>query len=233
MDIVIRVLYNNMNWKSACVRPGLDSLCQKCFAETNIDIKRPSKNDEVCNGLCWEQDICINYEWGCTPKGKEFGKRAEEGAKVYFVFQQPNNKYTLWGVTTVKKVNVPPKRNLIEHEIGYDKWLELAPFEPLPTDKWVRDLKDIDLVNEQWKMGRFRFISPEKVAELDGRLEGKSPESQNYGQPAASPTNKEQTLTITFAPNIYDNLLEVSYTEGRQIVDIIKQAVAEWLRARR
>ena len=233
MGIVIRVLYNNQNWKSACVHPFRDSLCQKCFAKTNIDIERPSQNDEVCTGLCWERDICINYEWGCTPKGKKFGRRAYKGVNAFLVFQQPDNKYTLWGVTKIDAVNVPPKRKLIDHEIDYKQWISFVSFEPLPIEKWVRDLKDIDLVDEQWRQGRFRFISSEKEDELYRRIERKSRETPNHGQTTASLTNEEQTLTIAFAPNIHNSLVEVSNSEGRQIVDIIKQAVAEWLRGRR
>ncbi|HOT74072.1 MAG TPA: hypothetical protein PLW42_12350 [Anaerohalosphaeraceae bacterium] len=233
MGMVIRVLYNNMGWNSACARPGTDNLCQKCFAETNIDIRGPSRDDEVCTGLCWERDICTNYEWGCTPKGRTFGSRAEEGAKVYLVFQQQDQKkYTMWGVTKIEAVNVPPKRKLVEHEIGYDYWLRFAPFEPLPKDKWVKNLTDIDLVDEQWRQGRYRFIDPQKEAELDGRIEGITPQVPNRSLAVPSPIKNEKTFTLAFAPNIHNRLIEISIAEGRQPADIIKEAIAEWLRAR-
>ena len=162
MGIVIRVLYNNRDWKSACVRPGMDSLCQKCFAETNIDITRPSKDDEICTGLCWERDICTNYEWGCTPKGRKFGRRADEGAKVYLVFQQKDNKYTLWGVTKIEAVNVPPKRKLVEHEIGYEQWIRFVPFEPLPRDKWVKNLTALSLLTNKSNRAGIDLSLPKK-----------------------------------------------------------------------
>jgi hypothetical protein len=232
MGIIIRVLYNNKNWESACSRPGMDSLCQKCFAETNIDIRRPSKDDEACTGLCWERDICTNYEWGCTPKGKKFGRRAYEGVKVFLVFQQPDHKYTLWGVTKINAVNVPPKRKLIDHETDYKQWMSFVPFKPLRRNQWVKNLRDIDLVNEQWRQGRHRFISVEKEAELDRRIEGMPPQAPSLGSVAPSLVNIDKTFTVTFAPNIRDSLTEVSNAEGRQPEEIIKEAIAEWLRAR-
>jgi hypothetical protein len=232
MGIIIRVLYNNKDWKSPCTHPGMDTFCHKCFGEGNLDIKRPSKDDEICSGLCWERDLCTNYEWGCTPRGRSFGNRAYKGVRVFFVFQQPEHKYTLWGKTTVDSVNVSPKRQLIDHEIGYDSWMRFVPFEPLPTDKWVRDLRDIDLVDKQWKQGRHRFITPEKEAELERRIEGMTPEQRVSGLDISFPIRDNKVVAITFANNIYKRLVEVGKAEGRQLEEIVKEAIAEWLRAR-
>ena len=231
MGMVIRVLYNNQGWKSACVRPGTDNLCQKCFAETNIDIRMPHMDDEVCSGLCWERDICTRYEWGCTPKGRKFGLRANEGAKVYMVFQQPDKKYTLWGVTEIADVNVPPSRELIEHEIDYKQWMHFVPFEPLPKENWLRNLTHYDLVGEQWRQGRHRYISEEKEAELDDRISGITPQRLSLVATSSS-ASRSRVMKIDFAPSIRDRLIENSNAEGRQPEDIIKEAVAEWLRDR-
>ena len=39
-------------------------------------------------------------------------------------------------------------------------------------------------------------------------------------------------MKIDFAPIINDRLIEISNAEGRQPGDIVKEAVAEWLRDR-
>ena len=231
MGMVIRVLYNNQGWKSPCVRPGTDNLCQKCFSETNIDIRVPHRDDEVCSGWCWERDICTRYEWGCTPKGRRFGLRATEGAKVYMVFQQPDKKYTLWGVTEITAVNVPPSRELIEHEKDYKQWIRFVHFDPLPTEYWVRNLTDYALVGEQWRQGRHRYISEEKESELDDRISGIAPQKPSLVL-ASSSISRNGVMKIDFAPIINDRLIEISNAEGRQPGDIVKEAVAEWLRDR-
>jgi hypothetical protein len=232
VGIIIRVLYNNREWKSPCSHPGTDTLCQKCFAKDSLDIKSPSRDDEVCSGLCWERDICANHEWGCTPKGRKFGYRAQKGIKAFFVFQQPDHKYTLWGATKVDRVNVAPKRELKDHEIGYYFWITFAPFDALPRDKWVRNLKDVDLVDQKWMQGRHRFITSEKETELEKRIEG-TKWKERFSDPGVPlPQRENMRVAVTFAPNIYRSLVEVAKAEGRQIEEIVKEAIAEWLRAR-
>jgi hypothetical protein len=232
MGLVIRVLYNNQNWQSPCKRPGMDGLCQACLRENkNLDIKRPSKSDEVCQGLCWERDLCTNYEWGCTPRGREFGSRAYKGKRVFFVFQQPDHKYTLWGRTTVDSVNVPPKRTLTGHEVGYNSWMRFTAFNPLLRDRWVKDLSDIDLVEEMWKQGRYRFISASKEAELENLMKvtesGKSTESSTNALPISG-----TIVRLELAPTIITRLKKAANEDGRLPEDIIREAIAGWLRER-
>ena len=229
MGIVIRVLYNNQNWQSPCRSPAMDSLCQKCLREdNNLNIIRPSENDRVCSGLCWERDLCNNHEWGSARK---IGNRAYKGAKVFFVFQQPDGKYTLWARTTVDSTNVSPRRQLTDHEVGYRFWMRFSPFKPLPQDKWVKDLRDIDLVGEQWKQGRYRFITTDKETQLerliDGVVPGKLAES-----PAVVLSARETVISVNLASTIYSRLQRAAAYEGRQPEEIIKEAVAEWLRSR-
>ncbi len=47
-----------------------------------------------------------------------------------------------------------------------------------------------------------------------------------------SPTVSKTNLNIGLAPNIYEKLQIVADSEGRQIDEIIREAIAEWLRAR-
>jgi hypothetical protein len=232
--MVIRLLYNNQGWKAPCTNPSIDPLCHKCFDEGNLDIKGPSKEDEVCSGICWERDLCTDYEWGCTPKGRKFNqKRAKEGAEVFFVFQQPDNKYTLWGSSNVTDVNVPPIKKLPPLWGEYKHFMRFVPFEQLPKDQWVKDLTDVDLVEEVWKMGRYRFISPEKKTELMGLIEGTISKDQVVSKPVIPvPETGNKAVSIVFSGNIYKKLAEVGKAEGRQVDEIVKEAVAEWLRGR-
>ena len=221
--MVIRLLYNNQGWKAPCTNPGIDPLCHKCFAEGNLDIRGPSKDDEVCSGICWERDLCTDYEWGCTPKGRKFNqKRTKEGAEVFFVFQQPDNKYTLWGSSKVTDVNVPPIKELPPPWREYKYFMRFVPFEPMPRDKWVKDLTDLDLVDEVWKMGRYRFISPEKKTELMGLIEGTISKDQVVSKPVIPvPTTDNKAVSVVFSGNIYKKLAEAGKAEGRQVDEIV------------
>jgi hypothetical protein len=58
------------------------------------------------------------------------------------------------------------------------------------------------------------------------------PQKPNRGSAVSASINKEKIFTLAFAPNIHNRLIEVCDAEGRQPEDIIKEAIAEWLRAR-
>jgi hypothetical protein len=229
MGIVIRTLYTNQDWQAPCKNPGKDSGCWLCF-EDIVDIKPPSLSDEVCTGHCWEQHLCNEYKWGCTPKGRRFGNRAYPGMKVFFVFKQRDGKYTLWGVTKVQSIDDKPMEEGKEYEVGYT-FIHFNPFEPLPRNKWLRNLSDVQLVGEKWLMGRHRYIDTEREAKLEqlveGIVSGKEAESLVT---AELPTTT--TLNVNVAPNVYKKLKDIADEEGREIDEIVREAMAEWLKGR-
>jgi len=150
---------------------------------------------------------------------------------VFFVFRQPGNRYTLWAATTIDAVNVPPIRRLTDHEAEYRFWIRFSPFKPLPEDKWVKDLRDIDLVGEQWRQGMYRFIDPAKEAELERLIKGGVSEKPLGSSPGILPV-RGNAVSVSLAPSVYDRLQRAARYEGRELEDIIKEAVAEWLRSR-
>ncbi|HUU63666.1 MAG TPA: hypothetical protein VMX96_07105 [Dehalococcoidia bacterium] len=230
MGLVIRVLYNNQSWEAPCRNPGKDSLCWLCFEE-NVKISHPSPEDEVCKGHCWEQDLRIKYRWGCTPKGRTFGSRAYPGMKVFFISKQPDGNYTMWGKTTVRGVDDKPAGGDREDEAGF-AFIHFNPFEPLPRDKWVTNLSDLQLVGRKWLMGRYRYIDSEREAYFEELSEGVTSVKQTIG--ATVPQQISSTnLNMNIAPNTYEKLQLIANDEGRQIDEIVREAIAEWLRARK
>lgn len=226
MGMVIRVLYNNQGWHAPCTTPGKDGGCWRCF-RGGLGIKQPDTNDEVCSGDCWEQRLCTEYRWGCIPKGRTFGNRARPGTKVFLVFRQPGGKtYTLWGKTTVRSVDSEPVKEGQEYEKGY-AFVHFEPFEPLPKEQWVRDFTDGQLVSAPWLMGLHRFIDSEQEAKLEQRIKGEEP------LPVTDTAPRGIELSINVAPTIYDKLKNVEAQEGRPLDEIVREAIAEWLRERR
>ena len=173
MSIIIRTLFNNQGWHAPCVNPDNDWRCEACFprhgGEPSVDVGKPSVNEKgICTTVCWDQLICTDYRWGCTPKGNIFGSRAHVGEHAYFVFKQPNGKYTLWGITTVNSRDNAIMKDGENWERGFS-FMHFTPFESLPEDKWVRDLSAQELVGNKWGSGRFRYIKRILIEQLISR----------------------------------------------------------------
>ena len=233
MAIVIRVAYNNKDWKDACDTPGKDNLCWYCF-EGILQIKPPKKDDIQCSGDCWERRLCKDYKWGCTPKGRVYGSDAYPGVSVFLVFKQPDGNYTIWGKTTVSTVDTEPMKSENNFEDGF-AFIHFNPFEPLPRDKWVADLSDVQLVGARWLQGRHRYIDTNREKHLNQLIEvGKSEASiQIPAVVKPGPDDIEGVdVTITIMPNIYKKLEEIAAEEGRNIYELVREAIAVWIRNR-
>lgn len=226
MAIVIRTLFNNQNWKGPCKNPHQDQRCDICFQKPPpVNIVPPPPDDPVdedgfCKGGCWEQRLCIDYKWGCTPEGRKFSKRANIGVKAFFVYRQPNHEYTLWGKSKVRDVNV------LGHDGFY--YLYFEPFEPLPEHKWVPNLAADKLVGEQWLMGNYRFIDDNREVYLEGLIQGGKQSKIIF----PSSLGDYVELNVRIKPNIKEGLEVVANKEGRPIEEIVREAIAELLRAR-
>lgn len=229
MAIVIRVAYNNQNWEAPCRTPGIDTLCWYCF-EDILDIIPPKWTDEVCSGHCWEQHLCTDCRWGCTPKGRKYGDRAHSGMKVFFVSKQPDRNYTLWGKTTVHSVDDEPVKKGRDDEVGF-AFIHFNPVELLPRDKWIRNLSDVQLVGAKWLQGRHRYINAEQDDYLEQLIKGEVPEKRTEA-PVTTPLGNSVNLNISVTPNIHKKLESIADEEGRQIDEIVREAVAEWIKKR-
>jgi hypothetical protein len=231
VGIVIRVLFNNQSWQAPCKRPGSDPLCWQCLTTSNLGIKTPGKEDEICTGHCWEQHICEEYRWGCNPRGKIFGSRAYPGQKVFFAYQQPDKNYTLWGRATVTGVDNKPMEGEREDDAGY-AFIHFDSFIPMPKEKWVSNLSDTRLVGKKWLMGRYRFIDNERETYIENLIEGLIPEKQPASTDITQLANNT-VLNLSLAPNIYQKLDAIANDEGRKLDDVVKEAIAEWLKTRK
>lgn len=226
MGLVIRCMYNNRGWKAPCVKPGKDPECELCFVSL-VDIRPPKRDDEICSGHCWERYICTNYRWGCYPKGNTFA-RAYKGMKVFFVYKHLMRGYTIWGTTRVVSIDSEPMQTGKDFEDGY-KFIHFEHFEQLPTDKWAPGLSDKQLVGADWRQGRFRYIDRDRELYLEKLIKGERPE---VTQGATTTLSGTSVLNIEIMPHINDQLEKIAHQEGRQKDEIIREAIAEWLKGR-
>ena len=229
MGIIIRTLYNNQDWQAPCKNPYKDAACRSCF-DPNVAIRGPRPADEICSGNCWERNICVKYSWGCTPKGRTFGVRAYIGMKVFFVYKQLDGNYTLWGMSTVRSIDNTPLEEGGDDEKGF-AFIHFNPFKALPRDKWVRDLTDRQLVGESWLMGRYRYIDARRESHLEQLIEGREAERPREDTVITSPANT-LILEVQITPTINEKLDRIADEEGRQKDEIIREAIAEWLKGR-
>jgi len=215
MDMVVRTLFNNQSWSEPCKGPGKDPGCSLCFY-IDRQIERPKAEDEVCSGSCWEEHICTQYRWGYVPKGKVF-RNAFRGDKVYFVFAQPNGLYTLWGSTKVSSTDMEVR------EDGY-AYVCFEPFKSLPQGKWVRDLSADALVGDDWRRNPIRYIDAQRESYLSQLIRGHRPEIQ--------PSTTDRTLSIKVKGHVYEKLESIASSEGRSLEDVLREAIAEFIRGR-
>ncbi|MDP2730630.1 MAG: hypothetical protein Q8O55_09100 [Dehalococcoidales bacterium] len=232
MAIVIRVAYNNKDWKARCEKPGQDSLCWYCFTHI-LDIQAPKYDDVECSGDCWEQHLRNDYKWGCTPKGRIFGPNAYRGATVFLVFKQRNGNYTIWGKTTVNAVDAEVVQSDKDYEDGF-AFIRFKPFDPLTRDKWVTDVSDKQLVVTKWLQGRYRYVDANQEKYLNRLIEGGA--SYQDAEPVVIHNEIKKTegtvLNTTVTQHIYTLLKEIAAEEGRSIDEIVREAIAGWLRSR-
>jgi len=164
--LVIRTLYNNQGWRDPCKQPYNDPLCYYCLGnKLRLNINPPSPGCNSCDGSCWEQTLCSQYFWGCTPQGKLWGKgRTWPGMKVFFVFRERNSPrlYTLWGKTTISRIDTSINTSGQRGMSGYHL-MHFAPFSPAPRNRWVQHLTSNAVVGGFWGQGNYRYI-PDKIA---------------------------------------------------------------------
>lgn len=232
MGIIIRTAFNNQGWAGPCKNPSNDPRCYQCIeGRVYVNGGKPITVDDngFCKGeiqdgepWCWEQTLCTKYFWG-NAIGK-WGPRAYPGEKVYLVFRELSGLYTLWGRTKVDWIdnNTKPCPNLY-----------LEPFKPLSDDKRVRGLSAIYLTGRKWGQGTFRYIGGEREAILDSHIEGKPPiPNSQEGLKNSSSVAHYMTVPLRLKVNITERLKRIAESEGREIEDIVREAIAEWIKGR-
>jgi len=170
--LVIRTLYNNQGWIDRCKQPYNDPLCYYCpDNKLGLNIKPPSPGCDPCDGSCWEQTLCSQYFWGCTPQGNFWGKRTQPGMKVFFVFRERNSPrlYTLWRKTTISSIDASINTSGLSGMNGY-YLIRFTPFSPAPRDKWVQHLTSNTIVGCPWGQGNYRYIPSRIETVLNGLI---------------------------------------------------------------
>jgi hypothetical protein len=233
MGIVIRTVFNNQGWAGPCKDPYNDPRCHGCIdGKVNVNNRKPIRVDGngFCEGdiqhgelWCWEQTLCTEKSFWGNPQGK-WGHRAYPGEKIYLVYTEPNGSYTLWGKTEVDRVN---------NSATPAPELHLKPFKPLPNNKRVRGLSAVILVGKKWGQGSFRYIDADREAFLDASIGGNQPKSSSAeGSMNFSSVAGYVSLTLHLKANVLERLGKIAGTEGREKEDIIREAIAEWLKGR-
>ena len=234
MGIIIRTAFSNRGWTGRCKNPLKDQRCYQC-TEGRIWINwgKPVEEDEngFCKGQqpppgysvwCLEQILCTEYYWE-NWRGK--WRRAYPEQKVYLVYRERDGSYTLWGRTEVGRV---------DNEAEPHPKLCLKPFSPLPKDRRVRGLSDIDLTGKPWLRLTYRYIDNKRDAFLDSRMEGGLRDQKFEEKPknrSISPADYT-TVTLRLKQNVVERLGKIAYREGREVEEIIREAIAEWLKGR-
>jgi len=169
--LVIRTLYNNQAWKARCSDPYHDRLCYYCPGnKLKLNIQKPSPGCDPCDGVCWEQILCKQYFWGCTPQGNFWGK-AQLGMKVFFVHREVRDSglprlYTLWGKTTISSIADSINTSGLQSQNGYHL-IYFAPFIVAPRSRQVTGLTANTITGKDWDQGGFRYILNNVAAMLD------------------------------------------------------------------
>lgn len=180
--LLIRTAYNNQAWQGPCKKPLSDVRCYKCRRERLfINLGAPITEDKTgfCFGenavpfseltgksiWCWEQVLCKKFFWG-NPLGE--WRWVYKGMPVFFVYQEPDSTYTLWGYSKIKEFDSTTRR--LEDKT-YCSVIFFEPFEALPDEKRVKKLTAEELTGtRRWNMPFYRYLSNNQVNFLENLI---------------------------------------------------------------
>jgi hypothetical protein len=234
--LVIRTAFNNQGWAGRCKEPVTkDRRCHKCVdAVFFINEGKPIKEDQdgYCTGdgsgmyksnqflrnlephWCWEQLLCRKLFWG-NPLGQ--WRWVFIGMPVYFVYGERDRTLTLWGHSTIDRI----ENDFDEYPLIYFK-----PFEPLPEKKWVKGLTAEEIYGKLWKMGTYRYLDENHERYLASLVAG-----EGRRKVAASEPYEEQ-LTLGLRGDMKEKLVRIAENEGRGVEELLREAVAKMVRER-
>ena len=87
------------------------------------------------------------------------------------------------------------------------------------------------MVGAEWRQGRFRYIDREQELHLEKLIKGETSEITQGGA-ITTPPSGTSILNIEVSPHINERLEKIARQEGRQKDEIIREAIAEWLKER-
>ena len=231
--LVIRTAFNNQDWAGKCKKPLDDPSCFKCQeGKLFINHGNPVGEDEhgYCRGnpenyplnhpldkeqphWCWEQVLCKRFFWG-NVRGK--WRSAYPDMPVYFVYPEKNGTLTLWGESTIERIDNEPNQ--------YPP-IFFKPFKPLPKDKWIKGLRGQEITGNKWAQGNFRYLEEKHQKYLASLIEGGN-RDDTISQ------RRHESITIELRRDIREQLERIAETEGRNLVDLIREAIAKLIRER-
>lgn len=230
--LVIRTVFNNQGWAAPCKNPLKDHQCYICVKgllpgiNDGNPIKEDAKGD--CYGdfgglvvpedkWCWEQTLCSKYYWR-NIKGK--WRYAKVGMSVYFVYSEIDKSLTLWGQAIIDTIDN-------DHQ---SPTLNFKPFKPLSQNKWVYGLTGKELTGEHWKQGHYRYLDAKHEAYMSALVErGEKHEIKNNIIP---PSGAYEQFDMQLKRDITEKLEKIAHMEGRDVKELIREAVAKLIRER-
>jgi len=237
--LVIRTAFNNQEWAGRCKNPLNDKRCFKCIeGGLYINHGNPIEEDEHgdCKGdpenyplnhplnkiephWCWEQVLCKKYFWG-NPLGS--WRSADIEMPVYFVYPESNGTMTLWGYSTIEK---------IDNSLDEYTPISFKPFEPLPKEKWVRGLTGKIITGKKWGQGIFRYLDEHHERYLASLVTGEKVE-ETVRQSIQSSLKSFENINVELKPEIKQRLQKIGEAEGRDVKELIREAIAKLIRER-
>jgi hypothetical protein len=135
---------------------------------------------------------------------------------VYFVYPETDGTLTLWGHSWVDRIDNEPD----EYPPIYFK-----SFSPLPQGKWIRGLRGEEITGNKWRQGHFRYLE-EKYEKYLASLVGGGSRNTVLAR------EKHDTVGVELRRDIREKLGEIAETEGRDVKDLIREAIARLIRER-
>lgn len=224
--LLIRTVFNNQGWAAPCKNPFKDVRCFKCVQGVGLYINKGNPIEEDENGFCkgdvhndpllgdlwcWEQTLCTKSFWG-NVLGK--WRYVQAGMPVYFVYSNLDGSLTLWGKSIIDRIENTPERYPI-----YFK-----QFKPLSQDNWVHGLRGKELTGAHFKQGLFRYLDERYEKYLNSLIEGKGKLDYSLEDLAS--------LSIQVRRDIKEKIERIADNEGRELEEVIREAVAKLIRER-
>jgi len=238
--MIIKVAFSNQNWRGPCLRPFDDPRCFVCTrGYVKVGWEKPISTDErgYCKGgqgpypfkrentWCWEQHLCVDYCWPSINGNFRF---AYKGMRAYFVYLELDGTLTLFAHSTVKEIH---NRNGNPDDPSY---LIFEPFDPLPEEKRIRGLKAEEILGSPWLQGRYRYLNEKQDEFLWKLLSGEETVEAPVNIPKIKTSLQKSfiPLNISLKGEILEQLERIASEEGREVEDLIREAVAKYVRSK-
>ena len=230
--LAIRTVLNNQGWAGRCIKPLSEIKCFKCRGGgLYINKGNPIEEDERgnCKGKpanypldpnawCWEQVLCQKYFWG-NVKGK--WRFVFKGMPVYFVYPELDLSLTLWGHSVIDSIDNEPEKYAP---------IYFKPFKPLPQQRWIKGLTGEEVTGKKWGQLHFRYLDESHERYLASLAQGKG--KPEYKKNDALSSGSYEVIDVDLKPDIKEKLEKIAHTEGREVRELIREAVAKLIRER-